>query len=145
MLSSKKQIIDLPLRMIKISNNFSYTIESGGQVTEDNTEKLSYSISSNRIFHGHCYNCGCMKHSQNYCPLKMCSICAKFGHDQRVCFFNLSRRKWTPKIYSDTWTTHINRPIKDMSCQSQTGLWRPNNKNSELLKLTENITSAVAT
>lgn len=41
-----------------------------------------------REFFGTCYHCGCPKHSQNYCILKQCSVCQKFGHADRVCYFN---------------------------------------------------------
>lgn len=41
-------------------------------------------------FFGFCYLCGHGKHSQNYCPLKLCEVCGKYGHDARVCYFKRS-------------------------------------------------------
>lgn len=39
-----------------------------------------------RDFCGTCYNCGWKAHSQNFCPLKECTICRKWGHTERVCY-----------------------------------------------------------
>ncbi len=41
-------------------------------------------------FFGVCYLCGYGKHSQNYCPLKLCDVCGRYGHDARVCYFKRS-------------------------------------------------------
>lgn len=90
----QNDVIALPLRVTKNPSTINYEIERGNQVNVDVTEKEKslYSNSMGRNFHGHCYNCGCMKHSKNYCPLKLCSICCKYGHDQRVCFFNTAKK-----------------------------------------------------
>jgi hypothetical protein len=87
------KVIDLPLRVTKVPSTYSYTIQSGHQPSVDSPERVKFFHASagTRVFHGHCYHCGCMKHSQNYCPLKSCQICAKYGHDQRVCYFNTDR------------------------------------------------------
>ena len=116
----EKKKINIPLRVTKTPNNFSYSIENGEQentyLSERNgvsTRLLGSSTSTtNRDFFGHCYNCGCMRHSQNYCPLKLCSICAKFGHDQRVCFFNPCRKIWSSsseKQQTDESRTEVSR------------------------------------
>jgi len=90
--------MNIPLRIAKTPNNFSYSIEHGDQEKKStylSEEASGSSEAKSRDFFGHCYNCGCLRHSQNYCPLKLCSICAKYGHDQRVCFFNPSRKIWS--------------------------------------------------
>ncbi len=100
---AEKKKMNIPLRIAKIPNNFFYSIEHGDQShLSDMTNHTSQGPisarnieSKNRDFFGHCYNCGCLRHSQNYCPLKLCSICAKYGHDKRVCFFNPSRKIWS--------------------------------------------------
>ena len=38
------------------------------------------------LFIGHCFYCDYDKHSQNYCPIKCCIICGKYGHSAKVCF-----------------------------------------------------------
>lgn len=43
-------------------------------------------------FYGSCYHCGHANHSQNYCPLKHCRRCDKYGHGDKVCFLN--RKKY---------------------------------------------------
>lgn len=42
------------------------------------------------FFRSHCTWCGETKHSTNYCPLRKCSVCGKYGHVDRVCFC----RRW---------------------------------------------------
>lgn len=41
---------------------------------------------NNRDFFGTCFNCGYRAHSQNFCPLKECHVCKKWGHADRVCY-----------------------------------------------------------
>ncbi len=60
-----------------------------------------------RDFCGTCYNCGWKAHSQNFCPLKECTICRKWGHAERVCY----HRKGNNSILSNmngSSTEHIN-------------------------------------
>jgi len=37
------------------------------------------------IFHGECFLCSGRHHSQNFCPLRQCSICHEYGHSHKVC------------------------------------------------------------
>ena len=37
------------------------------------------------IFYGYCYFCDYEKHSQNYCPLRYCEKCGKYGHSSKIC------------------------------------------------------------
>jgi hypothetical protein len=32
-----------------------------------------------------CYKCGSTKHSQNFCPLRFCTVCRDYGHSANVC------------------------------------------------------------
>lgn len=36
-------------------------------------------------FVGQCYKCGSWKHTQHFCPLQYCSLCARYGHHSKVC------------------------------------------------------------
>lgn len=36
-------------------------------------------------FYGYCYYCDYARHSQNYCPLKLCYRCGEYGHTYKVC------------------------------------------------------------
>ena len=40
---------------------------------------------SNLQFYGVCYICGCVGHSQRYCPLKWCTKCSTWGHSPSTC------------------------------------------------------------
>ena len=86
---SEKEL-EIYLRVAKNSNSYDYLVEQGSETSL--TINTFRKVNSNRDFFGHCYHCGCHRHSQNYCPLKLCNICSKYGHDQRVCFFNPSRK-----------------------------------------------------
>ena len=68
MLAKRAQFINI--------NNFN----TNGRVTPAGLER------SCRDFCGTCYNCGWKAHSQNFCPLKECTICRKWGHAERVCY-----------------------------------------------------------
>lgn len=96
---AEKKIMNIHLRITKNPNIFYYSIEHGDKSHLSNVSQGPVSTrnieSKNRDFFGNCYNCGCLRHSQNYCPLKLCSICTKYGHDKRVCFFNPSRKIWS--------------------------------------------------
>lgn len=37
------------------------------------------------MFYGDCFLCSGRHHSQNYCPLRQCSVCHQYGHSKRVC------------------------------------------------------------
>ena len=37
------------------------------------------------VFHGRCYSCKCLGHSQKWCPIRRCKICYQFGHSDAVC------------------------------------------------------------
>lgn len=37
------------------------------------------------IFHGECFLCSGRHHSQNFCPLRQCSVCREYGHSHKVC------------------------------------------------------------
>ena len=40
------------------------------------------------VFHGRCYSCKCLGHSQKWCPIRRCKICGEFGHSDAVCAAN---------------------------------------------------------
>lgn len=36
-------------------------------------------------FHGACFICKCMAHSQKFCPLRKCNLCDRYGHAEVCC------------------------------------------------------------
>lgn len=36
-------------------------------------------------FHGACFMCKCMAHSQKFCPLRKCNLCFRYGHAEVSC------------------------------------------------------------
>jgi len=48
-------------------------------------------------FYGYCYCCDYARHSQNYCPLKLCYNCKEYGHSIKVC--------QKPRSVSKNWRT----------------------------------------
>lgn len=58
---------------------WNYTVRYGTDTPEAPTQPLE------SRFMGHCYSCGCAKHSQNYCPIRRCKHCLMYGHSSKVC------------------------------------------------------------
>ena len=67
--------------IISDSNNY-IEFEKGKDSIKMNTTTIKQNPP---YFNGYCYYCDCPKHSQNYCPLRQCSICNTYGHSVKVC------------------------------------------------------------
>lgn len=61
-------------------------IMHGKEETRMSGEKIViYNNSKVSLFWGKCFLCGCVGHSQRYCPLKYCSKCGTYGHSMVTC------------------------------------------------------------
>lgn len=62
------------------------------QIINAQTKEEIAELESNEAnkFQGYCYFCDYDKHSQNFCPLKQCKYCFRFGHSSRICKKNPS-------------------------------------------------------
>jgi len=85
--------ITLSIRKLKFSSVEKYTCTPGKQKIYNSWLEKSPRFHKSSSFYGHCYHCGYGKHSQNFCPVKLCDLCNKYGHDARVCYF---RKKMHP-------------------------------------------------
>ena len=64
-------------------------IMHGKEETRMSGEKIViYNNSKVSLFWGKCFLCGCVGHSQRYCPLKYCSKCGAYGHSMVTCIDN---------------------------------------------------------
>ena len=70
-------------------------------------------------FNGYCYYCDYARHSQNYCPLKLCYKCGEYGHSIKVCKKNRMKylQNWrstlssTGSTLSSTGSTLSSTPL----------------------------------
>jgi hypothetical protein len=69
-------------------------------------------------FNGYCYYCDCPKHSQNYCPLRLCPVCNEYGHSIKVCPKNTASG-------SENWREKLNIPISSGNFK----YWKPYKQN----------------
>ena len=60
--------------------NVNYKVNIGKDIYNPECQSYPY-------FQGFCYNCDYPQHSQNYCPLRQCSICKLYGHGEKVCYY----------------------------------------------------------
>jgi hypothetical protein len=70
-----------------------------------NIDKISSFAGTDRVcrdFCGTCYNCGWKAHSQNFCPLKECTICRKWGHAERVCYHRKASNNNFSLLYKES-------------------------------------------
>ena len=78
-----------PYRQIK--NNV--YIMKGKEKTIMNSERLVvYNNSKVSLFWGKCFMCGCVGHSQRFCPLKYCTKCQQYSHSVVTCNPNIRNR-----------------------------------------------------
>jgi hypothetical protein len=101
--NNNNNVKKVALRNTKMPVTYYYTTSLGKKRESDNFSGGGVSVSGNSesenkysknvlLFDGICYHCGYANHSQNYCPLKLCTACGVYGHDQRVCFFKSSSK-----------------------------------------------------
>ncbi len=85
-----------------LPNNQHYNFTLGGDVS--GLSKCRYGTTSLKLtsFFGYCYFCDYARHSQNYCPLRKCSICSQYGHSCKVCPTN--------KMLRENWRIHADFP-----------------------------------
>lgn len=64
-----------------------YVVECGLEsVRYQPTQKMLLSPSLRYTsFHGACYICKCLAHSQKFCPLRRCNLCLQYGHADMYC------------------------------------------------------------
>lgn len=69
-------------------------IMRGKEKTKINSERLIvYNNSKVSLFWGKCFMCGCVGHSQRFCPLKYCTKCQTYSHSVVTCSPNLKRNR----------------------------------------------------
>ena len=95
-----------PYRQIK-ENVF---IMKGKEAIQMNSEKIIiYNKTKVSLFWGKCFLCGCIGHSQRYCPLKYCSKCQSYGHSLITCVddsnlkINQVKSSIHPSMTSKNW------------------------------------------
>jgi len=71
---------------MNIHKSDSHSIQTNSSVATSNSISPVVGPTACRDFFGTCFNCGCRAHSQNFCPLKECNVCKKWGHADRVCY-----------------------------------------------------------
>ncbi len=81
----------LTLKSTRQPIRYQYDVKEGSQgliqhAKIDHCSRATTTGSVHRDFFGTCFNCGCRAHSQNFCPLKECIVCKKWGHTDRVCY-----------------------------------------------------------
>jgi hypothetical protein len=92
---------------VKPAYEYEYELETGG----DNIRHKDESNIPHHTphFYGYCYNCDYARHSQNFCPLKRCSLCHHYGHSSKVCPDNNPwsnsdwRQKGCVRVPFSTW------------------------------------------
>ena len=68
-------------------------IMKGKEKTIMNSERLVvYNNSKVSLFWGKCFMCGCVGHSQRFCPLKYCTKCQQYSHSVVTCNPNIRNR-----------------------------------------------------
>ena len=97
-------------------------IMHGKEETKMTGEKIViYNNSKVSLFWGKCFLCGCVGHSQRYCPLKYCSKCGSYGHSVITCMdrgdLNLRTTATTgggihPSMTSQNWRKNNRTPRK---------------------------------
>ena len=78
------QSMDPPFNPVVTNQLYRFTIKKGNMsvpVIDKKYERPNYS------FYGSCYHCSCADHSQNFCPLRYCRRCYRYGHSDKVCHF----------------------------------------------------------
>lgn len=87
-------------------------IMRGKEKTKMNSERLVvYNNSKVSLFWGKCFMCGCVGHSQRFCPLKYCTKCQTYSHSVVTCSPNLKRHRGYNyrRKYSNKYVNHQKR------------------------------------
>lgn len=86
-------------------------IMRGKEKTQMNSERLVvYNNSKVSLFWGKCFMCGCVGHSQRFCPLKYCTKCQTYSHSVVTCSPNLRRYRnsYNRRKYANKYVNHNN-------------------------------------
>ena len=67
---------------------YDYELEFGGDEMKTKVRQMKKDLPP---FYGYCYYCDYARHSQNYCPLKLCYACGDYGHSAKVCEYDEKR------------------------------------------------------
>lgn len=71
----------LTLHRFEYPYEYDFDIEKGTECDRFDDGRTA----TDPVFWGYCYFCDVPKHSQNYCPLRYCPSCDKFGHSIKIC------------------------------------------------------------
>jgi hypothetical protein len=102
-------------------------IMRGKEKTKMNSERLVvYNNSKVSLFWGKCFMCGCVGHSQRFCPLKYCTKCQMYSHSVVTCSPNLKRRyrhyNYRRNKYSNKYVNHqrrVQRVVRKMEKETK--------------------------
>ena len=61
------------------SRDTPFTLKKGKDYSE------SFRLKPKHFFTGACYLCGCSRHMQALCPLRVCPSCFEYGHSEHLC------------------------------------------------------------
>ena len=87
-------------------------IMQGKEKTIMNSERLVvYNNSKVSLFWGKCFMCGCVGHSQRFCPLKYCTKCQQYSHSVVTCNPNIRNR------YNYRRTKYVNQRRENLKKQ----------------------------
>lgn len=94
-------------------------IMNGKEAIQMNSEKIIiYNKTKVSLFWGKCFLCGCIGHSQRYCPLKYCSKCQSYGHSLITCVndsnlkINQVKSSIHPSMTSKNWRKKQSKHLK---------------------------------